>query len=76
MSVQSNSCNALPLQEALDQAHMSRLDLASAIGVDPVTVWRWTTGKSVPRSEPTRRAVSDAVGRTILWPDEQPQAAA
>lgn len=64
MNVQAASRNT-PLREALAASPRSRLDLASAVGVDPVTVWRWETGKSIPTSEPMRRAIAQALGRDI-----------
>lgn len=33
------------------QAGLSLADAGSVVGVDQVTVWRWETGRRVPRSE-------------------------
>lgn len=37
----------------------SRPEAAADIGVDPVTLWRWETGQSVPRRE--------HASKIILW---------
>jgi transcriptional regulator with XRE-family HTH domain len=38
-------------------------ELASSIGVDPATVWRWESGHSVPKPDQARRW--DAVLRDL-----------
>jgi hypothetical protein len=62
MSVQADSGKtSTPFERALENAgfggHSGRAEFAVAIGVDAVTVWRWTSGKSQPASL-ARRAIA------------------
>jgi DNA-binding transcriptional regulator YiaG len=36
-------------------AHLTRSELAREIDVDQATVWRWETGRRMPRGEAARR---------------------
>ena len=38
----------MTLSEFFNQKHMTRQEFSAALGVDPVSVYRWETGKRLP----------------------------
>lgn len=63
---------ATPFAEAVEADGRGRVELANALGIDPVTLWRWMEGRSRPRSEATRRLAAQVLGRSVdeLWPPD------
>lgn len=69
MTVQATSSKT-PFAAAVESDGRSRLQLAAAMGIDPVTLWRWMKKQTPPRSELSRRSIEQTLGRQIeeLWP--------
>jgi hypothetical protein len=75
MTVQANSGKPLtPFGEAVEADTRGRIALSHAIGIDPVTLWRWATGGSRPQSEAIKRQAARVLRRGVdeLWPQHAP----
>jgi len=47
------------VQELMSRYNLSQEDLASRLGVSGMTVYRWQTGKTLPKSRVVLRAIAD-----------------
>ncbi|MBT8165016.1 MAG: helix-turn-helix domain-containing protein [Acidimicrobiia bacterium] len=58
------------LREAMDRAGVSTDRLAEAVGVDPKSVWRWTSQGVVPRRIGYKARIADILGvdESDIWP--------
>lgn len=65
MNVQADPRKNAALQAAMDQAGLTRLSLASAVGVDPTTVWRWLTWRARPSSEGVQARLVEVLGQSV-----------
>ena len=60
------------LVEAREEAHLSRIDLAQALGVVRMTIYNWEKGDAIPHIEQLR-AWSEAVGLVLSFELEGPE---
>ena len=48
VSAMQQTIDLTPLRDLRLRGHLTRRELAQAVGVDAVTVWRWERGHSIP----------------------------
>lgn len=70
MSWQNQTVRNNRLREAMDNAGVSRDQLAEAVDVDPKSVWRWTNKGIIPRRIGLKAKVADILGvdESDIWP--------